>query len=60
MNNEIIRTENLTIDFMGFVAVNRVNLSIKEGEVVGLVGPNGAGKSTLLNLLTGYYMPTIG
>jgi branched-chain amino acid transport system ATP-binding protein len=60
MNNEIIKTENLTIDFMGFVAVNRVNLSIKEGEVVGLVGPNGAGKSTLLNLLTGYYMPTIG
>ena len=60
MDNEIIRTKNLTIDFMGFVAVNKVNLSIKEGEIVGLVGPNGAGKTTLLHLLTGYHKPTMG
>ncbi len=60
MDNEIIRTKNITIDFMGFVAVNKVNLSIKEGEIVGLIGPNGAGKSTLLHLLTGYYEPSMG
>jgi len=60
MDNEIIRTENITIDFMGFVAVDKVNLSIKEGEIVGLVGPNGAGKTTLLHLLTGYFQPTMG
>lgn len=60
-NNEIIiRTENLTIDFMGFIAVNQVNLSVKKNEILGIIGPNGAGKTTLIHLLSGYYKPVKG
>jgi len=59
-NNAIIRTENLTIDFMGFIAVDQVNLSVKKNEVLGIIGPNGAGKTTLIHLLSGYYKPVNG
>ncbi len=40
--------------------VDTVNLSIREGEIVGVTGPNGAGKSTLLRLLSGFIQPTSG
>jgi ABC-2 type transport system ATP-binding protein len=42
------------------VALDRVSLSIRTGEIVGRLGPNGAGKSTLLNLLTLVRRPTSG
>jgi len=41
-------------------AIEDVNLSIKEGEIMGLLGPNGAGKTTLLKILTGLLVPTRG
>jgi branched-chain amino acid transport system ATP-binding protein len=44
---------DLTVRFGGVAAVDRVCLTIQEGEVVGLVGPNGSGKSTFLNAVTG-------
>jgi len=40
--------------------VRRVDLSISEGQIVGLIGPNGSGKTTLFNLITGVYRPTEG
>ncbi|HQJ23958.1 MAG TPA: ATP-binding cassette domain-containing protein, partial [Bacillota bacterium] len=52
--------ENLTIKFGGLTAVDRVNLHVDEGEIVGLIGPNGAGKTTVFNLITGVYMPDTG
>src|SRR6202046_749300 len=42
------------------VAVENVNISIDEGEVVGYIGPNGAGKSTTIKMLTGILVPTSG
>ena len=57
---ELLKTENLSIDFGGLRAVNNLNLEINEGELVGLIGPNGAGKTSVFNLLTGVYMPTEG
>src|SRR5205814_761633 len=48
-----LETTNLTRDFRGFRAVDRVNLRVVEGTVHALVGPNGAGKTTLFNMLTG-------
>jgi branched-chain amino acid transport system ATP-binding protein len=44
----------------GLLAVNNVDLSLGENEIVGLVGPNGAGKTTLLNMISGISVPTAG
>lgn len=41
--------------FSGVRAVNDVTLSIRAGEIHGLIGPNGSGKTTMLNLISGYY-----
>lgn len=46
--------------FGGLVAVNRVSLSVKHGEIFGLIGPNGAGKTTFLNCIAGTYPPNEG
>jgi len=46
--------------FGGIAAVDHVDLSMKEGEILGLIGPNGAGKTTFFNLLTGIYQPDKG
>jgi branched-chain amino acid transport system ATP-binding protein len=51
----LLETKNLTKTFGGLVAVNKVDLAIREGEVRGIIGPNGSGKSTLFNLISGVY-----
>lgn len=55
-----IKTENLTKEFNGLVAVDKVSLEIKEGELFGLLGPNGAGKTTILKMLSTLLKPTSG
>ncbi|HEY1403347.1 MAG TPA: ATP-binding cassette domain-containing protein, partial [Pyrinomonadaceae bacterium] len=55
-----LRTDKCTIRFGGLVAVNELNMDVREGEIYGLIGPNGAGKTTIFNLLTGVYKPTSG
>ena len=60
MGNNVLRLENLTMQFGGVVAVNDLSLSIDEGEIVALIGPNGAGKTTAFNMITGVYAPTNG
>lgn len=49
----ILRLVDLNKAFGGLLAVNKVNLSVRKGELRALIGPNGAGKTTLLNLITG-------
>ena len=56
----ILKTDKCTIRFGGLVAVNELNMGVREGEIYGLIGPNGAGKTTIFNLLTGVYKPTSG
>jgi branched-chain amino acid transport system permease protein len=56
----LLETRELTMAFGGNVAVNRVSLSIKEGEIVGLIGPNGSGKTTLFNCLSKVFEPVGG
>ncbi|TFZ02933.1 ABC transporter ATP-binding protein [Ramlibacter henchirensis] len=56
----VLRAQGLTKRFGGFVAVDDVNLSIREGSIHALIGPNGAGKTTCFNLLTKFLQPTTG
>lgn len=58
--SNILDIKDVTINFGGVVAVNKLNLSIKPGEITALIGPNGAGKTTVFNLITGVYKPTDG
>lgn len=60
MSDLILETKNLTKEFLGFVAVNDVNLQVQRGHIHALIGPNGAGKTTCFNLLTKFLRPTSG
>lgn len=52
---EIVRMEHIHKSFSGVQVLNDVELTLYEGEILGLVGENGAGKSTTMNLLTGVF-----
>ena len=56
----VLEVSGLSKSFGGLKAVNDFNLTVEEGEIVGLIGPNGAGKTTVFNLITGLYKPTSG
>jgi branched-chain amino acid transport system permease protein len=56
----LLATRHLTMAFGGNVAVNRLSLEVREGEIVGLIGPNGSGKTTLFNCLSKVYEPNSG
>ena len=56
----MIETSNLTKTFGTLTAVDRLTLSIAEGEVFGFLGPNGAGKTTTVRMLTSLIAPTAG
>lgn len=56
----MIEVTDLSRRYGDFLAVNRVNFSIRPGEIVGLLGHNGAGKTTIMKMLTGFLEPTSG
>jgi len=58
--DHILETRGLTKEFKGFVAVDRVDLKVRRGQIHALIGPNGAGKTTCFNLLTKFLIPTRG
>jgi len=55
-----LQTTGVSRSFGGLLAVDRVDLTVRRGELRALIGPNGAGKSTLLNLLAGTLAPSAG
>jgi ABC-2 type transport system ATP-binding protein len=59
MNGAIV-AENLTYRYGALTAVDSINFSVGEGEILGFLGPNGAGKSTTVKMLTGQLMPAAG
>lgn len=60
MNGKILETENVTVSFDGFKALNNLNFSMDAGELRVVIGPNGAGKTTFLDVITGKVQPTQG
>jgi len=60
MPENVLKLEDLTMQFGGVVAVNNASLEVNKGEIVALIGPNGAGKTTAFNCITSVYEPTNG
>jgi ABC-2 type transport system ATP-binding protein len=60
MNGWAVEIDNLVKTFGSFVAVDRVSLKVRQGEIFGFLGPNGAGKSTTIRVLCGLLTPTSG
>ena len=56
----MIEVKHVTKKYGNFTAVDDINFTIKNDEIVGFLGPNGAGKSTTMNMITGYIEPTSG
>jgi gliding motility-associated transport system ATP-binding protein len=56
----VIKAKQLTRRYGDFLAVDRVDFSIEQGEIVGLLGHNGAGKTTIMKMLAGYLEPSAG
>lgn len=56
----VIECKDLTKKYDNKSALNKINLSIPKGSIVGLLGPNGSGKTTLLKLAAGLLTPTFG
>ena len=52
----MLEVKDLTVHYDGAMALNGVNLEVKDGEFVGVIGPNGAGKTTLLRAISGVLM----
>lgn len=56
----VISTDQLTIRFGQFTAVDRVSIAVEQGEIFGFLGPNGSGKTTLIKALCGLLKPSMG
>jgi len=59
-NKAILHLENIRKSFGGLLVLADIDLSVEQGQIVGLIGPNGAGKSTLFNIITTIYKPDAG
>src|SRR5215471_2560660 len=67
VNSAVLRIQNLVVEYRGrgwkqppTLAVNNLNLEIRQGEVFGFLGPNGAGKTSTMQVLLGFNAPTRG
>src|SRR2546430_11688076 len=60
MADALLRTERLSRSYGSLLAVDRVDLTVREGELRSIIGPNGAGKTTLFRLISGEAAPTAG
>lgn len=55
-----LEIKNLSLEFGGIVALNRVDMKVRKGEIHAVIGPNGAGKTSLFNCISGVYKPSDG
>src|SRR5262249_4831754 len=56
----VLEVRDLSVRFGAVTAVDKVSLTVRPGEIVGLIGPNGAGKSTLVDAICGFVRPHAG
>ena len=56
----VLTIDGLTMRFGGLLAVDKVSLTARRGDITAIIGPNGAGKTTVFNCITGFYEPTAG
>jgi branched-chain amino acid transport system ATP-binding protein len=56
----VITTQQLTKQFGGLIAIDKLDLDVKEQSIHSVIGPNGAGKTTVFNCITGFYRPEGG
>jgi branched-chain amino acid transport system ATP-binding protein len=59
-NGPILEIKNLSLAFGGVQALHNINMTIEQGDILGIIGPNGAGKTSLLNCISGVYHPQQG
>jgi len=59
-NKDLLNLIDITVSFEGFLALNKLNLNLKIGELRAVIGPYGAGKTTFLDVITGKVKPTKG
>jgi branched-chain amino acid transport system ATP-binding protein len=59
-SKSLLRFQDTSIHFGGLQVLSHLNMTLEEGELVGLIGPNGAGKTTVFNIISGIYLPTGG
>ncbi len=60
MSDIVVQTRDLTKAFGSFVALDGLNIQLKQGHILGFIGPNGAGKTTCIKILVGLSRPTRG
>jgi branched-chain amino acid transport system ATP-binding protein len=60
MSLPLLSCSGLSVRFGGLVALDALELEVREGEIVGLIGPNGSGKTTFFNVITGLYRAAAG
>ncbi|MFH1992042.1 MAG: ABC transporter ATP-binding protein [Pseudomonadota bacterium] len=56
----ILQVKDISKNFGGLQAINRLSFQVEKGQIFSVIGPNGAGKTTAINLITGVYAPTSG
>ncbi len=60
VNLSVISMKNVSKYYGRFLAIDKVNINVRKGEIMGLIGPNGAGKTTILNIAAGLIAPSSG
>lgn len=58
--NELLKCTGLTKKYSNVLALNKIDLTIESGKIIGILGPNGSGKTTLIKLINGLLTPTSG